>query len=73
MTPMFGLLVWLGWWRCDKRWGAILWGLAGACIGQIHMSGFYFAAGLALWTAIFAPKQTRGATGWYRRRSPRCR
>ncbi|BDG10408.1 hypothetical protein [Anaeromyxobacter paludicola] len=32
--------------------GAFLWGLLGACLGQIHMSGFFFAGGIALWTAL---------------------
>jgi len=36
-----------------KPWGAFIWGLSGALIGQIHMSGFFFAAGLFLFTVIY--------------------
>src|SRR5205085_8039383 len=35
-----------------KRWGAFLWGLFGALLGQIHMSGFFFAAGLFVFTVL---------------------
>jgi hypothetical protein len=33
--------------------GSFIWGLIGAWLGQIHMSGFFFAAALFLWTALF--------------------
>ncbi len=36
----------------SKGWGAFLWGLAGALIGQVHMSGFFFAAGLFVFTVL---------------------
>ncbi len=36
----------------DKRTGAFVWGLAGALIGQIHMSGFFFAAGLFVFSIV---------------------
>lgn len=35
-----------------KRVGAFVWGLAGAIIGQIHMSGFFFAGGLFVFTVF---------------------
>jgi len=35
-----------------KAWGAFLWGLSGALIGQIHMSGFFFAGGLFIFTLV---------------------
>jgi len=35
-----------------KGWGAFLWGLSGALIGQIHMSGFFFAGGLFVFTLV---------------------
>ncbi|HTB31649.1 MAG TPA: hypothetical protein VK808_06465 [Bacteroidia bacterium] len=37
----------------NKKWGAFLWGLFGALIGQIHMSGFFYAAGLAIFTIYY--------------------
>ncbi len=59
VTPIFGLVVWIGWWKRGTRWGAALWGIAGAFIGQVHMSGFYFALALVLWTLIFARKSVQ--------------
>ncbi|MBI2712427.1 MAG: hypothetical protein HYX41_06185 [Bdellovibrio sp.] len=54
--PFFVMLTFMGWWR-RERWGyALLWGAVGACLGQIHMSGFFFAAGLFLWTLAFDPR-----------------
>ena len=37
----------------NKRGGAFLWGLAGALIGQIHMSGFFYAMGMFVFTIIY--------------------
>jgi len=51
--PLFSLTTLFGWWNRHTWWGAFLWGAVGACLGQIHMSGFFFAGGLALWTARF--------------------
>jgi hypothetical protein len=46
-----------------KRGGAFLWGLAGALIGQIHMSGFFYAAGLFVFTIIY-DAITKTKTRW---------
>ena len=51
--PFFTMLTLMGWWRRETVWGAFFWGLIGAWLGQIHMSGFFFAASLFLWTAFF--------------------
>jgi len=51
--PFFTMLVLMGWWRRDRKPGAFVWGFIGAWLGQIHMSGFFFAAGLFLWTLFF--------------------
>jgi hypothetical protein len=42
-----------GWWHRERRGGAFVWGLLTACIGQVHLSGFFQAAGLTLWTRLF--------------------
>ena len=60
--PFFTMLTLIGWWRREKYAGAFIWGLIGAFLGQIHMSGFFFAAGLFLWTAIFGKHTTMGKT-----------
>ena len=46
-----------------RRFGAFCWGLAGALIGQIHMSGFFFAAGLVLFT-FFHDRYNKIKTHW---------
>jgi hypothetical protein len=54
--PFFATLMIAGWWKRDRAWGAFLWGLIGAILGQIHMSGFFMAGALFLWTAFFNRK-----------------
>lgn len=49
VLPIFSILFLIGWWRRDRRWGAALWGVVGACLGQIHLSGFFIAAAFVLW------------------------
>ena len=41
------LIAWL--WR-ERFWGAFLWGAVGAVLGQIHMSGFFSAFAIFLFT-----------------------
>ena len=50
LTP-FLLLLWIAHRHRQSRWGAFAWGLVGALIGQIHLSGWFVAAGLAIGTA----------------------
>ncbi len=50
LLPFFAFWVILGNACRRKGWGAFLWGFAGAVIGQVHMSGFFFAAGLLVFT-----------------------
>jgi len=41
-------------WTARKKWfGAFLWGLVGAMVGQIHMSGFFIFFGIFAWTCIY--------------------
>jgi hypothetical protein len=59
-----GTVVFLwAWWYRHHRGAAFVWGLVGICLGQIHMSGFFFAAGFALWTALFGRGGQRPAWG----------
>lgn len=61
----FCFLIFLGHWYRSLRWGAVLWGLVGTFVGQIHMSGFFFEAGLFLWTIGCEYKQkTLRKTAW---------
>ena len=52
--PLLSTIFLIGWLRRDRLWGAFIWGLVGACLGQIHMSGFYFAGAFFLWTVLFS-------------------
>jgi hypothetical protein len=56
--PLFCMLLWIAWHYRQKRIGAFFWGLIGICLGQIHLSGFIFAAGVFLWT-IFHDRRTK--------------
>jgi hypothetical protein len=53
LLPVFSMLMLAGWWRRDLRMAAFAWGFFGAWLGQIHMSGFFFAAGFPLATLLF--------------------
>ncbi len=57
--PFFSMLMLMGWWKRETRLGAFFWGLIGAILGQVHMSGFFVAGGLFLWTALFKRKNAR--------------
>jgi hypothetical protein len=57
--PVFTLAMLAGWWRRDRPAGAFVWGLVGALLGQVQMSGFFFAAGFAAWAALFDAQRTR--------------
>jgi len=52
MLPIFSFLIILTNFYRNKKSCAFLWGLLGAIIGQIHMSGFFFAFGLFVFTVI---------------------
>lgn len=60
VLPVLTLTMLAGWWRRQHWWGAFLWGLVGICLGQIHMSGFFFAAGFAAWAFLW----DRGGVCW---------
>ncbi len=62
--PFFTMLTIMGWWKKSSRWGCLVWGLVGAILGQIHMSGFFFSAALFLWTLIGDRKNTKW-TYWF--------
>ncbi|HUY35429.1 MAG TPA: hypothetical protein VMV69_21980 [Pirellulales bacterium] len=53
VLPVFVVVMLMCWFRRERRGAAFGWGLIGAILGQIHMGGFHFAAGLALWTRLF--------------------
>ncbi len=61
--PPLVLLFLVCWWRRERRGWAWGWGLLGALLGQVHMPGFFFAAGFVLWALLF--ERRRPAWGWW--------
>jgi len=51
--PIFTVVFLALWWRRARPRAAFGWGLMGALLGQVQGSGFFFAAGLALWAWLF--------------------
>jgi hypothetical protein len=50
--PLFCVAFLVAWWYRDRRWGALTWGLVGACLGQVHVSGFLYAAAVLVATVV---------------------
>ncbi len=63
LLPPFAFLVLLGHFYRHKIWGALTFGFFGALIGQLHMSGFFFSAGLGLFTLISDIREARSPEG----------
>jgi hypothetical protein len=66
LLPPACLAMLAGWLRRETRWGAILWGVMGALLGQLHMAAFFYVAGFAAWTLLGEwrsgePRRTRWA------------
>jgi hypothetical protein len=53
VLPLLTLAFLWAWWHRGRLWPALAWGLVGACLGQIHMAGFFFAGGFSLWAMLF--------------------
>jgi len=63
LLPLLAMVFLIGWWYRRRHWaGALVWGLAGALLGQIHMAGFFLAAAVVAWTILFDPE--RKAVRW---------
>ncbi|MFL5340075.1 MAG: hypothetical protein ACJ8F7_07980 [Gemmataceae bacterium] len=63
VLPVLTLLMLAGWWYRHRPAGAFVWGLLGACLGQIHLPGFFFAAGFFLWSVLFERRRPSWS-GW---------
>lgn len=57
VLPVLIVALVIAWWHRERRFAAFAWGIVGAVIGQIHLSGFYFAAGVVLWTWLFGERR----------------
>ncbi len=69
VLPLFTLIILLGYMHRRSLVWAFIWGAAGALIGQLHMSGFFFAFGLvlyALWhDKNHGPFQFKSWLAWF--------
>lgn len=52
LLPAFVFVIVTAHMHRGKGWGAFVWGVAGALMGQVHMSGFFYAFGLFLLTVV---------------------
>jgi hypothetical protein len=52
LLPPFCVFFLWGHWNRDQRAGALVWGIVGAVLGQIHMSGFFFSFAILVWTLL---------------------
>jgi hypothetical protein len=59
LFPLFVLPFLVGWFYRSRRWGAVIWGVAGALLGQVHLTGFLFAAPFAAVTFLWARRSVR--------------
>jgi len=64
LLPFFTVLILWCWAFRSKKRGALLGGLLLALLGQIHMSGFFFSAGLIIYTAVFELRGRTRQTRW---------
>jgi hypothetical protein len=59
LLPIYCVALLIAWSYRHTRGGAFLWGIGGALIGQVHMSGFFYSAAVLMSTALFARTTVR--------------
>lgn len=59
LLPFFSTILLIAWWYRQTSVGALVWGLTGALIGQIQMTGFFYAVAVVVGTALFARANVR--------------
>ncbi|MFN7985719.1 MAG: hypothetical protein U0Q11_28080, partial [Vicinamibacterales bacterium] len=62
--PIFSLLFLVGWFRRERWWGACLWGFLSAVIGQLHISGLFYAAAFGIWTVTTRSTADSQPSSW---------
>lgn len=63
LFPLLIVLFLWCWWQRERWMMALGWGLIGALLGQIHIPGFFFAAGFVLW-AFLIDHRKPAWSGW---------
>ncbi len=64
VVPIFTYLMFLGFLYRKKPWGALLWGVIGGLLGQIHMSGFFFSFGIFIVVLMSELKRKEKYSKW---------
>lgn len=66
LMPLFSV-IWIVSWhrRRESRAAVFVWGVVGALMGQIHLSGFFTAGALFLWTVLFDRDRKKIAWGYW--------
>lgn len=61
---IFTVLIMMGAYSRQDKWGAFCWGMFGAMIGQIHMPGFFFSFGIVVFMFLH-DKKNNIKTNWF--------
>lgn len=64
VLPPWVLAFFLAHLKRGTRWGSFTWGLVGALIGQIHMSGFFLAFSILVGTIVSEIRARQVSTRW---------
>lgn len=59
ILPIFCVMFLIAVWHRKSRAGAFAWGVMGAILGQIHMSGFFYAFAFFAWVLLWDRKSVR--------------
>ena len=63
IVPIAVVGVITGWWYRRRAWGAFLWGVAGAAIGQLHTGALFFTLALFICILLF-DRRSVAWTAW---------
>ena len=61
--PVFTVAFIVAWWYRRNFWAALIWGMLGALMAQIHIGAGFFALAVAAWT-FYANRNDASWTGW---------
>jgi hypothetical protein len=64
VLPIFSVAFIAAWWHRRYFWAALLWGLVGALMAQVHIGAGFFALAVAGWTAAYNWRSVNW-TGWF--------
>jgi hypothetical protein len=59
LLPPIAMVVLIGWWYRERRWGAFTWGLAALLAVQLHLGALFLAVAFVLWAVLFDRPRVR--------------